>query len=130
MARDDVQAWLDKYVEAWRTYDVEKISELFSEDALYLYNPFDEDDPVRGRAAIVADWLEKTDDPDSWRARYVPIAVDGSVAVAQGRTQYFQKDGSLKREFDNIFVIHFDGEGRCSLFTEWYFQRPDSARDG
>lgn len=34
MTHDDVQAWLDKYLEAWRTYDVEKISELFSEDAL------------------------------------------------------------------------------------------------
>ena len=73
------------------------------------------------------DWLEKRDDPGTWHARYAPIAIDGSVAVARGRTRHFRDDGSLKREFDNI---HFDSEGRCSRFTEWYFQLPDSAHAG
>src|SRR6266487_5971464 len=88
MNRQSVQAWLDNYVEAWRTYDASQIGDLFSEDALYFYSPFDEHDPVRGRAAIVANWLEAPDASDSWKARYVPVAVEGTVAVAQGRTRY------------------------------------------
>ena len=54
-----LQLWLDKYVEAWRTYDSAQIGDLFSEDALYLYSPWDEDNPVRGREAIVAEWRKE-----------------------------------------------------------------------
>ncbi len=122
MNRESVQVWLDNYVEAWRTYDAQQIGDLFSEDALYFYSPFDEHDPVRGRAAIVSNWLEEPDAANSWEARYVPVAVEGNVAVAQGRTRYLGPDGTLTREFDNIFVLHFDEAGRCTLFTEWYME--------
>lgn len=120
MDRESVQVWLDKYVEAWRTYDPAQIGNLFSEDALYFYSPFD--DPLRGREAIVADWLKEPNATGSWEARYVPVAVESNVGVAQGRTRYFQPDGSTEREFDNIFVLHFDEAGRCKRFTEWYMQ--------
>lgn len=122
MNRESVQAWLDKYIEAWRTYDASKIGDLFSEDALYFYSPFDEHDPVRGRDAIVAHWLEEPDDPQSWEAHYAPVAVEGKVGVTQGRTRYLPRDGTPGRQFDNIFVLHFDDAGRCARFTEWYMQ--------
>ena len=54
--RPAFQAWLDRYVAAWKSYDPAAIGALFSEDAEYRYHP--EDEPVVGRAAIVADWLE------------------------------------------------------------------------
>ncbi|MGQ0568283.1 MAG: nuclear transport factor 2 family protein [Armatimonadota bacterium] len=122
MNRESVQAWLDNYIEAWRTYNVSRIGDLFSEDALYFHSPFDQNDAVRGRAAIVANWLEEPDAPDSWEAHYLPIAVEGNVGVAHGRTRYLRPDGTLKREFDNIFVLHFDDAGRCTRFAEWYMQ--------
>jgi hypothetical protein len=122
MNRESVQAWLDNYVRAWRTYDAHSIGDLFSEDALYFYSPFDEHNPVRGRAAIVANWLEEPDAPNSWEAHYVPVAVESNVGVAHGRTRYLRPDGTLEREFDNIFVLHFDDTGHCTRFTEWYMQ--------
>ena len=122
MNRESVQLWLDNYVEAWRTYDPERIGNLFSEDALYFYSPFDEENPVRGRDSIVADWLDEPNAAGSWQARYVPVAVEGNVGVAQGRTRYIRPDGSIERQFDNIFVLHFDEAGRCARFTEWYMQ--------
>lgn len=122
MNREFLQEWLDKYVEAWQTYVPEKIRNLFSEDALYLYSPFDEQNPLRGREAIVADWLREPNPVGSWEAHYVPVAVEGNVGVAQGRTRYFRADGSVEREFDNIFVMHFDDAGRCTRFTEWFMQ--------
>jgi SnoaL-like domain len=122
MDRKGVQAWLDKYVEAWRSYQPEQIRDLFSEDALYFYSPWDEDSPLHGREAIVADWLREPDAAGSWEAGYVPVAVEGNVGVAQGRTRYLQSDGTIEREFDNIFALHFDVDGRCERFTEWYMQ--------
>lgn len=122
MNRESVQAWLNKYVEAWRTYDESKIRDLFAEDALYFYSPFDEENPSRGREAIVSSWLEEPDDPGSWEAHYEPVAVEGNVAVTHGRTRYPARDGRKERQFDNIFVLHFDDAGRCVRFTEWYMQ--------
>jgi hypothetical protein len=55
-----VAEWLDGYVRAWGSYDPDEIGALFSQDAVYAYNPFDE--PVRGREAIVASWLDDRDE--------------------------------------------------------------------
>lgn len=122
MNRESLQAWLDKYVEAWRTYEPAQIRDLFSEDALYFYSPWDEQCPLRGREAIVADWLREPDARGSWEARYEPVAVEANVGVAQGRTRYVMPDGTVKRQFANLFVISFDDEGRCTRFTEWFMQ--------
>ena len=127
MNRESLQVWLDKYVEAWRTYAPEKIGDLFTEDALYFYSPFDEQNHLRGREAIVTDWLAEPNPAGSWEAHYMPVAVEGSVGVAQGRTRYFKPDGTIERQFDNIFVMHFDEDGRCERFTEWYMQPRSSA---
>ena len=127
MDRKSVQAWLDKYVAAWRSYEPAEIGELFSEDAVYFYSPWDAE-PVRGRAAIVADWLKEPNAAGSWEARYTPVAVEGNAGVAQGRTRYVRPDGSVERQFDNIFVLHFDEDGRCARFTEWFMQ-PRGATD-
>ena len=122
MDRKSLQLWLDKYVEAWRTYDPTDIGDLFSENALYFYSPWDEDNPVRGREAIVAEWRKEPDASGSWEARYVPVVIEGNIGVAQGRTRYVRPDGTVDREFKNVFVLHFDEAGRCERFTEWYMQ--------
>jgi ketosteroid isomerase-like protein len=119
--RNSVSQWLQDYVAAWKSYDPEAIRALFSEQATYRYNPYDE--PVRGREAIVANWLENRDRPNTYAADYQPVAVEGPTAVANGRTLYYAADGkAVQRQYDNIFVMQFDGEGRCSDFCEWFMQ--------
>jgi ketosteroid isomerase-like protein len=120
VTHDDVQTWLDAYVEAWRTYDRAAIADLFTEDATYAYHPWDEgDDVVRGRDAIVADWLEEQDEPGSWEAQYRPLVVDGEHAVATGTTRY--ANGKF---YWNLFLLRFGGDGRCAEFVEWYMTQP------
>jgi ketosteroid isomerase-like protein len=124
MDREAVAAWLAAYLRAWESYDEEAIGDLFAEDATYWYHPFDE--PYRGRAAIVRSWLEpdRRDQPGTYAAEYQPIAVDGDVAVANGRSRYYtdERRTTLLKEFDNIFLIRFDAEGRCASFREWYME--------
>jgi hypothetical protein len=120
VTREHVQAWLDAYVDAWRTYEAGAIGELFSADASYAYHPYDE--PERGREAIVASWLQEPDEARSWEAGYAPLLVDGDRAVAAGETQY--ADG---RRFSNLFVLRFDADGRCAEFVEWFIEHPAEA---
>ena len=119
------QRWLDRYIEAWNTYDEAAIAELFSEDARYRYHPWDEgDDVLEGRSAIVASWLGDRDDPGTWSAEYRPWAIDGERAVAVGVSRYFGADGStVEREYHNVFLCRFDDQDRCSEFTELFMLR-------
>lgn len=124
MTHDELQAWLDAYVDAWRTYDPASIAALFTEDAKYAYHPWDEGaDLVRGRDAIVANWLAERDAPGSWEAHYRPLMVGGDRAVASGTTRY--ADGEM---FWNLWVLDFREDGRCASFVEWYMvQQPEEA---
>jgi ketosteroid isomerase-like protein len=129
VTHDDVQGWLERYVAAWETYDPAEIGDLFSDDAEYRYHPADQ--PVVGRAAIVASWVAPVgdasgrDEPGTYAARYEPYAVEGARAVAVGWSRYWT-DATRATEqatFDNCFLLEFDDAGRCRSFTEFYRER-------
>lgn len=131
MDRTDAQAWLDRYVAAWLSYDADDIASLFTEDVLYRYHPYD--DPIVGREAVVASWLGEAnsdgastrDAPGTYAAQYEPVAVDGEIVVATGTSSYRERlDGPIVRVYHNCFVMRFDAEGRCKEFTEYYIRRP------
>jgi hypothetical protein len=88
--------WLDRYIQAWHTYDETQISE------------------VVGREAIVESWQQETDPPGTWEAEYSPWLVEGDRAIATGWTRY--ADG---QRYWNMFQLVFR-DGKCSSFIEWY----------
>jgi hypothetical protein len=131
MDQEAAQEWLDRYVDAWMSYDPDDISGLFSEDIAYRYHPYDE--PIVGRAAVVAAWLEEGDSgdassrdaPGTYEAEYSPVAVDGDTVVATGTSRYREVPGGpVVRVYQNCFVMRFDGKGRCREFTEYFMRRP------
>jgi hypothetical protein len=124
MLKESVDAWLNAYVSAWKSYDPQAIGQLFGDDAVYRYSPFDE--PVQGRDAIVASWLESPDPPGTYDAHYETALIAGDRAVTNGRSLYFADDGSVRAEWDNVFLLRFDGDGRCIEYAEWYMQRPNA----
>ena len=128
MTHDDVQHWLERYVAAWTTYDPDAIGELFSEDASYRYHPWDE--PVVGRAAIVADWLDAKDEPGTFAAHYDVWALDGERATAMGESRYTNPDGSYRALYYNLWALRFDGHGKCVEYVEYFMELPESRREG
>jgi ketosteroid isomerase-like protein len=133
MDRDAVACWLAAYIEAWKSYDREQIGALFSDDVKYRYHPYD--DPVEGRQAVLESWLGEGEHKDAserdaegtYDASYVPVAVDGDIAVATGSSTYTRgRGGPIDEIYDNCFVMRFDDDGRCREFTEWFMKRPDA----
>ena len=120
MDRQAFQDWLDRYVEAWKTYDPDKIGALFSADAKYRYHP--QDEPLNGRAEIVGNWLEYKDDAGTYDAHYDVVAIDGDVYVANGWSRYFDKDGQPRDEYLNVYICQFNAAGECTDFTEYWIQ--------
>jgi hypothetical protein len=131
MDHETAQGWLDRYVDAWLSYDPDDISALFSEDIAYRYHPYDE--PIVGRDAVVASWLGEDatgvastrDAPGTYDAEYSPVAVDGDTVVATGTSQYREVPGGpIVRTYENCFIIRFNSEGHCREFTEYYIRHP------
>lgn len=129
------QSWLNRYVEAWLSYDPDEVAALFSKDVAYRYHPYDE--PIVGREAVVVSWLTEDasdgastrDAPGTYEAEYSPVAIDGDTVVATGTSRYRDvPDGPVVRTYENCFIMRFDGEGRCRDFTEYYLRRPYSSR--
>jgi SnoaL-like domain len=133
MDRSGVQDWLDRYSRAWETYDAEAIGELFAENAVYRYHPWDEgDDVVRGRAAIVDSWLvpdgsgSSRDQAGTYEGRYEAFAADGDHAVGTGTSTYWTDPSraTIRTVYDNTYLLEFDRDGRCTSFTEFFMERP------
>ena len=106
MDRSAVQAWLDRYVEAWKSYDQAAIEALFAPDATYRYHPYDKD-ALEGRDAIVANWLENRDVAGTYDGHYEPYAVEGDRAVATGTSSYWTdaSKATLDRVYDNVYLL-------------------------
>ena len=131
MDQNSAQAWLDRYVLAWESYDPDDVLALFSEDVAYRYHPYD--DPIVGGPAVVESWLgedatgtaSSRDPAGTYEAEYTPIAVDGDTVVATGTSRYREQPGGpIVRVYENCFIMRFDDEGRCREFTEYYIRRP------
>jgi hypothetical protein len=96
---------------------------LFAPDATYRYHPYDRD-AVEGRGAIVGTARNRT--PGTYDAHYEPYAVDRDRAVATGTSRYWSdaSKSTLDRVYDNVYLLAFDGDGRCTSFTEYFMQEP------
>jgi hypothetical protein len=127
---EHVQQWLDAYSHAWITYDPDEIGALFTADAEYRWHPWDEgDDVARGRAQIVAAWLENRDRAGTFGGAYYPLLAHGDQAIVVGLSSYYTDDTqtTVDRAYHNLWVLRFGEEGRCHSFTEWYMQAPSAS---
>jgi ketosteroid isomerase-like protein len=119
----EVQAWLDRYIEAWRKNDPELVEALFTNDAVYRFRPYGgEGRTAEGVTDIVSSWIDD-EDPSEWDASYRPYAVDDDRAVAVGTSRYFRTDVDGDEVYHNCFLLRFV-DGRCAEFTEYWMLEP------
>jgi uncharacterized protein (TIGR02246 family) len=120
-----VTDWLDRYEQAWRTNDPDQIRELFTEDAVYRWHPWEEPaDGADGREEIVEAWLEQPDDPQDWTLECEALAVNDDLAVARCETRYRATARGPARIYHNVWVMTLTEDGRCSDFTEYFMKEP------
>jgi SnoaL-like domain len=118
--RQRFSEWIDRWIALWHDSNPQPsdIEALFTEDATWSFQPY-ESEPARGRASVVHRWLENIDPPGSWECHYVPLAVDGEVAVAQGWSRYEADRGAARDVmYCKPLVCSFSVDGRCSSLVE------------
>ncbi len=107
---------MDGYVLAWSSNDPDHIRALFTEDA--VYDPQTAGGEWDGIDEIITRWLEIDDKEDNWDFEWLPVVETDDLAVVTARTRYFEPELAYR----NLFIIRFNGDGRCSDFTEWYIE--------
>lgn len=121
MTHADVQAWLDRYIAAWRANERAPIEALFTDDVTYRFRPYTSYPAAEGIDAVVEAWLgENADEPGTWDAQYEPFAVEDDRAVAIGWSRYDASGSEPEKTYHNAFLLRFAEDGRCSEFTEYY----------
>jgi hypothetical protein len=117
VTREDVARWIESYERAWRSPGTDALGDLFEPEATYSPGPYDE--PVTGLDAIAEFWDEERTGPDErFELTSELVALDGNIAVARVEVHYREP---LEREYRDLWVIRFGGDGRCAAFEEWPF---------
>jgi ketosteroid isomerase-like protein len=115
--KSHVQQWVSGYERAWRTAGTIPLRELFTEDANYRMSPYEEQ--FVGLPAIVEMWEKEREGPDeAFSMTSEVVAIDGDTAVVRAEVSY---GDPVSREYRDLWVIRFAGDGRCSSFEEWPF---------
>jgi ketosteroid isomerase-like protein len=112
--RNQVMAWVDGYIAAWRAEDPEAVEQLFTPDAAYRASPYEESEV--GHDAIKGFWLD--DAGEVFTATAKPVAVDGPSAVVRVEVRY---GDPVHQEYRDLWVLRFADDGRVSDFEEWAY---------
>ncbi len=123
---DSFRTWTDRYERAWRSNDPADAADLFTEDAVYRWRPWDSpaDGAAAGREAIVAAWLDDPDDPATWTLDCEPLAVNGSLGIVRCVARYRKTARQPARTYHMIWLVELADDGRCRDFTEYFVENP------
>jgi hypothetical protein len=112
----DLDGWIDGYRRAWEEADTDLVLTLFTEDASYRSNPFEE--AHLGHAGIRAYWDGVTAQQRDVRVRMGrPFAAGDRVAVEWWTTMESQgEDVTLP----GCLLLRFEPDGRCSDLREYW----------
>ena len=118
MTTEQVERWLEGYRDAWETRNPDAAAALFTQDALYREQPYEE--PYRGRDGVHAYWSRVTATQSDIRFRYGRAVVSGSHAAVEWWVT-LRNDGAEATLVGEFFLV-FDADGLVRELREyWHF---------
>ena len=108
--------WAESYRRAWESADPEAAAALFSDDASYRNDIYQE--PNRGREGVADYWSSVTSSQTDVRVRMGTPYVDGDRAVVEFWTN-MTVDGT-PLTLGGALLLRFDDDGACRSLHEYY----------
>jgi ketosteroid isomerase-like protein len=120
MREDELRSWLEELGRGWETHDVDRFAAVFSADAVYSENPFD--DPMVGTDAIreYAGLAAQHQRDVSFGFEIVSV----SPAVVRWWASYVKVANGEQTRVDGVFLLEFGDDGRCTSLREWWHADP------
>jgi hypothetical protein len=105
-----MNAWVERYLAAWRSDSPPDIAALFSVAATYHEEPSQA--TWTGHDAIVAGWQARSaEQHGDWAFDWEVLSQVGGSAVVTGVGHYDELG-----DFDNLWTIDLNEDGRCTEF--------------
>jgi hypothetical protein len=123
ISKASVDQWLDAYGKAWETRDADSAAALFSENATYQENPYEE--PFSGRTGVRDYWSRVTADQRDVSFTSDVITTFGRSAVAHWSARFASVSSGATVNLDGVFLLEFDESGLCSTLREWWIVKVD-----
>jgi predicted SnoaL-like aldol condensation-catalyzing enzyme len=112
----DVNTWVETYRQAWEKSDAELAASIFTEDATYRSNVFEE--PHAGREGVIAYWSSVTSTQSDIEVRMGRPIVDGNRVSVEFWTK-MNNDGA-DITLPGCLLLDFADDGRCRRLHEYY----------
>jgi ketosteroid isomerase-like protein len=112
----DIKEWAKRYANAWEDADADAAGALFSEEATYQSQPFQE--PHRGREGVRLYWREVTARQANVEVSIGRTMMVGSRAVVEWWTQ-MESDGAPVT-LPGALLLDFDADGLCCALREYW----------
>ena len=114
----DVADWLDRYRIAWETRDPDAAAALFTEDASYREQPYQ--DAFQGRSGVHDYWSRVTATQSDVVFRYGEPVTQGDRAAVEWWTT--MRNGGVEVTLAGEFWLRFAADGLCRELREyWHF---------
>ncbi|GAA3213469.1 nuclear transport factor 2 family protein [Microbacterium terregens] len=114
----DIDRWLADYKKAWEDRDADAAAALFSEDALYRENPYEE--PFRGRQGVHDYWTRVTATQSDVDVRYGTVIANTDRAAVEWWVTL--KNDGADVTLAGEFYLLFDSAGLVRDLREyWHF---------
>ena len=125
MTRDlthgEAQDVLEKMKRGWEGRDVDVMVALFSDDAEYREDPFEE--PLRGANAIRAYWNDAVASQANIEFDAERTWVSGRTILSSWHVAFTRRVNAERVRLRGFMTLELDDEGRVTRFREWWHRR-------
>ena len=112
------KTWFETLGQAWENRDPHAAAALFTEDASYHENPFDE--PLHGRVAIFRYWSEETQFHEHISFHSEILGVTQDTGFAHWWVSFMRIPSKNRVKLDGICAICLNDEQKCYALREWW----------
>ncbi len=117
------KTWFETLGRAWENRDPHAAAELFTENASYHENPFDE--PLRGRPAILRYWTEETQFQEQISFHSEILGVTQDTGFAHWWVSFVRIPSKNRVELDGICAIRLNDAHKCFSLREWWHTKEE-----
>jgi ketosteroid isomerase-like protein len=116
---------LERYAQAWTSFDGDAWVDLFSEDAEYHEDPFEP--PLVGHNALRAYLLQAAEAQEQVEVTIERHWAVGSTVLAAWHASYIRRPTRERVRLAGFMTLEIDAASRISRFREWWHRRGSAA---